>query len=99
MYHFCENFKIYDENYKPYGIRIQSSSTLWHKHARCGADGYSVACTGNKYFFETPELKNFNSNVKFKFGPLHNYAAVSFFLGYSISDFSGYELRIEWKKG
>ena len=98
MYHFCENFKLYDENYKPYGVRIQSSSTLWHKHARCGAEGYSVACTGNKYFFETPELKHFNSNVKFKFGPLHNYAAVSFFLGYSISDFSGYELRIEWKK-
>ena len=98
MYLFCENFKLYDENYKPYGVRIQSSSTLWHKHAMCGADGYSVACTGNKYFFETPELKSFKSTVKFKFGALHNYASVSFFLGYSFADFCGYELRIEWKK-
>ena len=98
MFNFCENFKLYDENYKPYGVRIQSSSTLWHKHARCGADGYSVACTGNKYFFETPELKSFEATVNFKFGALHNYAAVSFYFGYSFEKFSGHELRIEWHK-
>lgn len=98
MFCFCEKFKLYDENYKPYGVRIQSSSTLWHKHALCGADGYSVACTGNKYFFETPELKSFEATVSFKFGALHNYAAVSFFFGYSFENFSGHELRIEWQK-
>jgi len=30
MFSFYEKFELYDENYKPCGVRIQSSSTLWH---------------------------------------------------------------------
>ena len=49
MFCFKETFACMDEAYKPYGIRIESSSALWHKHARASEGSYTVYCTGNKY--------------------------------------------------
>ena len=98
MFSFVENFDLYDENYKPYGVFIRSSSNYWHHHARCEGKGYVVSCTGNKYFLHTPKLSDFKSSLRFKFGALNKYAAISFFFGYDIELFCGYELRAEWKE-
>ena len=55
MFVFEEKFSCWDDACKPYGIRIESSSNLWHKHARAATDGYIVYCTGNKYLLEMPD--------------------------------------------
>lgn len=98
MFTLTENFRLYDENSKPYGIRIQSSSNLWHKHAFASSEGYRVASGGNKYFLDTPKTDTFESRFVFSFGALDMYAGVSVYFGYDPETFSGFELRAEWQK-
>lgn len=96
MFVFEEKFLCFDENYKPYGIEIESSSNLWHKHAHPTEKGYTVYCTGNKYLLNTPESENFELELTYKFETLNNYAGISVFFGYNRNLHSGYELRAEW---
>ena len=98
MFTYFEDFKRFDENYKPYGIFIEACSSLWHNHALPVADGYSIACTGNRYFLITPKTGAFKADFSYRFGVLHKYAGVSFFFGYSPETHDGFELRAEWKK-
>ena len=97
-FQLTENFQLYDENYKPYGIFIQSSSNYWHKHAHCTPDGYCVGCTGNKYFLQTPPLSAFRASVAFSFGHVDRNCGISLYFGYDPDTFCGHELRIDWKK-
>lgn len=98
MYTFEEIFQCWDDTYKPYGIRIEASSWLWHKHARASKNGYIVYCTGNKYLLHMPEVKDFSMNLKYCFEALNTYAGISVFFGYNPERHSGYELRVEWEK-
>lgn len=98
MYTFEENFKCWNSEYKPYGIRIESCSYLWHKHARCSEKGFTVYCTGNKYILDTPKTKDFSVTLKYLFDVLNVYAGISVFFGYDESTHSGFELRGEWDK-
>lgn len=95
----AENFSLYnDEDYKPYNIIIQSSSNYWHKHAFCNPDGYCIACTGNKYFLDTPHLIDFDGRFSFFFGHTAKRFGVSIYFGYDPATFCGYELRAVWEK-
>ncbi len=98
MYTFEEKFTCWDNDYKPYGIRIESCSNLWHKHARAAENGYTVYCTGNKYLLNMPETRDFSLNLNYLFEVLNRYAGISAFFGYNEGLHSGYELRAEWKK-
>lgn len=98
MYTFEEKFTCWDNDYKPYGIRIESCSDLWHKHARATENGYIVYCTGNKYLLDMPETESFNLSLDYSFNVLDVYAGISAFFGYNEVCHSGYELRAEWKK-
>ena len=52
MFSFEENFKLYDQDYIPYGIDIEACNHLWHKHIRPVPDGMAIAACGNKYFLK-----------------------------------------------
>ena len=98
MFCFKENFECYDTAYKPYGIRIESSSALWHKHARASVGRYTVYCTGNKYLLEMPETAEFSMCLTYQFEVLDTYAGISVFFGYDPELHTGYVLRTEWHK-
>ena len=98
MFCFKETFACMDEAYKPYGIRIESSSALWHKHARASEGSYTVYCTGNKYLLEMPMTGSFSMELAYLFEVLNNYAGISAFFGYDPESHTGYELRAEWHK-
>jgi hypothetical protein len=95
MFCFKETFACMDEAYKPYGIRIESSSALWHKHARASEGSYTVYCTGNKYLLEMPMTGSFSMEHAYLFEVLNNYAGISAFFGYDPESHTGYELRAE----
>jgi len=96
MFTYTENFCLWDENGKPYGINIESSSNLWHKHAKCTKDGYIVYCTGNKYLLDLPPTQDFEAELSYLFEVVGKHAGVSFFWGYDPEKHNGYELRIGW---
>jgi len=98
MFYFKENFTCHDTAYKPYGIRIESSSALWHKHARAFDGKYTVYCTGNKYLLEMPQTTDFSLRMTYLFEVLNTYAGISLFFGYDPELHTGYELRTEWRK-
>ena len=82
MYKFEESFKCWDDSYKPYGITVEASSRLWHKHARATDNGYTVYCTGNKYLLDMPETQNFSIKLRYLFEVLNNSVGISIFFGY-----------------
>ncbi|MBQ7983019.1 MAG: hypothetical protein IJ302_05590, partial [Clostridia bacterium] len=98
MFCFKESFFCQDGSYKPYGIRIESSSNLWHKHARAAGGRYTVYCTGNKYLLEMPETEEFSLHLTYLFEVLNHYAGISVFFGYDPEHHTGYELRAEWHR-
>lgn len=98
MFLFEEKFQCWDPSYKPYGIRIESSSTLWHKHARASEVGYTIFCPGNKYLLEMPKTGDFSLEMTYLYEVLNHYAGVSAFFGYDPNHHSGWELRAEWHK-
>lgn len=98
MFTFEEKFLCWDSHYKPYGIRIEASSRLWHKHARASEAGYTVFCPGNKYLLEMPQTGDFSMELTYLFEVLNDYAGVSAFFGYDPDRHCGYELRAEWHK-
>lgn len=98
MFVFEEKFSCWDDAYKPYGIRVEASSNLWHKHARATTDGYTVYCTGNKYLLEMPETETFSLDLTYQYEALNSYVGISVYFGYDPEYHTGYELRMEWYK-
>ncbi len=96
MFVFCEDFKRYDENYKPYGIDIEACSTLWHKHIRADVDGMAIATCGNKYFLKAPSVSTYSAEYEFSFNYISNSAAITLYSGYERVDRSGYEIVLFW---
>lgn len=98
LFFISEKFDVYDDDYRPYNVKIQSSSNLWHKHALCTPNGYCVVCTGNRYFIDTPQTLDFEACFDFFFGHLTGSCGVSIYFGYDTDGFTGYELRVQWRQ-
>lgn len=98
MFTFKEEFKVFDENYKPYGIFIESSSAHWHKGSRIADRGYAISCCGNRYFLDVGKVKEFEVELDYGFSVLSDVAAVSVVFGYNPDRHCGYELMAEWRK-
>ena len=96
MFVFKEEFKVFDENYKPYGIFIESSSSHWHKGARIADKGYAISCCGNRYFLDVGKVKEFEATLNYGFSVLHDTASVSVVFAYDTDKHCGYELRLKW---
>ena len=59
MYHFFDDFKVYDDACQPYSLTAERSSALPHTHAAVDSRGFSIQCPGNKYILLTPPLSDF----------------------------------------
>ena len=98
MFKFKENFKLYDENYIPYGVDIEACNHLWHKHIRPVDDGMAIAACGNKYFLKTPRLGAYSAEYEFSFNYVTDFAGAVFYIGYENVGHSGYALYVSWSK-
>ena len=98
MFTFSESFKLYDENYKPYGIEIEACNHLWHKHIRAVKEGMAIAAAGNKYFLKVPEVSEYSVCYEFSFNYITDFAAANLYSGYERVGHSGYEIILKWKK-
>ena len=98
MFNFKESFKLYDEDYIPYGIDIEACNHLWHKHVRPVPDGMAIAACGNKYFLKTPALTALNAEFEFSFNYVTDFAGVIIYLGYERVGHSGYAIYVSWNK-
>ncbi len=98
MFIFNESFKLYDENYKPYGIEIEACNHLWHKHIRPVEQGMAIAACGNKYFLKVPTVKEYSVDYEFSFNYITDFAGATLYSGYERVGHSGYELILKWKK-
>lgn len=96
MFIFEEKFNVFDDNYKPYGIFIESSSAHWHKGARIAEKGYAISCCGNRYFFDVGKVKEFETSLRYGFSVLKDTASISVVFGYNPDKHCGYEFRVEW---
>ena len=98
MFTYNETFKLYDENYKPYGIDIEACNHLWHKHIRPVKEGMAIAACGNKYFLKTPLTENYRVDYEFSFNYITDFAGATLYAGYERTGHSGYELVLKWKR-
>ena len=96
MFKFCESFKLYDENYKPYGIEIEACNHLWHKHIRPVERGMAIAACGNKYFLKVPSLDSFTVKYEISFNYITDKASATLYAGYERVGHSGYEIILTW---
>ena len=98
MFTFHEGFKLYDENYKPYGIEIEACNHLWHKHIRPVPEGMAIAACGNKYFLKVPTAESYSVEYELSFNYITDFAAATFYVGYERIGHSGYEIILGWHK-
>ena len=98
MFNFKESFKLYDENYKPYGIEIEACNHLWHKHIRPVREGMAIAAVGNKYFLKVPEVSEYSVDYEFSFNYITDKASATLYSGYERVGRSGYEIILTWNK-
>jgi hypothetical protein len=98
MFTFVEDFKRYDEKYKPYGIDIEAATHLWHSHIRPEKDGMAIAAPGNKYFLKVPSVKEYSAEFEFSFDYITDFAGAIIYFGFDRATSSGYELSVKWNK-
>lgn len=98
MFVFTENFKLYDGDYKPYGIDIEAATLLWHDHIRPVEQGMAIAAPGNKYFLKIPPVSRFSANFDFSFNYISESVGISLYVGYNRCTRSGYELAVTWHR-
>ena len=98
MFRFCEDFRRYDEDYKPYGIEIEWATNLWHKHIRPTDGGMAIAACGNKYFLKAPKVTEFRAEYEFSFDYVTDLAGTLIYIGYESVGHSGYELSVNWNR-
>jgi len=98
MFRFTENFQLYDENYKPYGIEIEAATHLWHKHIRPVEAGMAIAACGNKYFLRVPTAECYDAEYEFTFDYITDFAGAVLYSGYERVGHSGYEIILNWNK-
>lgn len=98
MFVFTENFKLYDGDYKPYGIDIEAATLLWHDHIRPVEQGMAIAAPGNKYFLKIPPVSRFSANFDFSFNYISESVGISLYVGYDRCTRSGRGITITWHR-